>query len=82
MPSAVGASAAVGRARIRSISASGTRTPGTSLAMNSAFRALSNGKMPAIDRQPRLLDALQEALEAATSKIGRVRTNSAPASTL
>ena len=40
------ASAASAR-RIRSSSASGTRTPGTSLAMNSAFRALSNGNTPA-----------------------------------
>ena len=33
--------------RIRRSNGSGTRTPGTSLAMNSAFRRLSNGQSPA-----------------------------------
>ena len=47
MPSATAASWLSVR-RMRSISASGTRTPGTSLAMNSAFRAESNGKIPAM----------------------------------
>ena len=46
MPSAAAASCPSARRR-RSISDSGTRTPGTSFAMNSAFRTLSNGKMPA-----------------------------------
>ena len=57
--------------------------PGTSLAMNSAFLALSNGKTPATTGSRARLDPLQErARSRATSKTGRVTTNSAPASTL
>ena len=69
--------------RMRSSSASGTRMPGTSFAMNSAFRSASNGKTPAMIGSRRRLDPLQErARTPATSKTGRVNTNSAPASTL
>ena len=57
-----------GRRRVRAVGAAhplhaappARGRPGTSLAMNSAFRTLSNGKMPGDDRQPRALDALQE----------------------
>ena len=45
--------ASSGRARrMRSSSASGTDVPGTSLAMNSAWRALSNGSRPATTGSP------------------------------
>ena len=64
-------------------SASGTRTPGTSLAMNSACRRLSSGVMRRQDRNPRRRRSARGTARArATSNTGCVIANSAPASTL
>ena len=60
----------------------GTTTSGTSLAMNSAFSAESNGQRPAMTGICRCAILARKRSKAATSKIGRVTTNSAPASTL
>ena len=69
--------------RIRSISASGTRTPGTSFAMNSALRATFERKHAGNDRQrASTRSASGTRSKPPRSKTGRVTTNSAPASTL
>ena len=81
MPSAVAAAGAVGAphpVQQRVGHADARHFVGHELGVPRAFEREDAGN----DRQPRVLDALQEPLEAATSKTGRVTTNSAPASTL
>ena len=70
-------------ARIRSRISAGTVTPGTSLAMNSAWRRLSSGVMRGQHGNRPVADAVEERRAAPpTSKTGCVIANSAPASTL
>ena len=60
----------------------GRRRPGTSLAMNSALSADSNSQSPARIGTRKCAVFCRKRSNAATSKIGRVTANSAPASTL
>ena len=61
----------------------GTRTPGTSLAMNSACRRLSSGMMPAmIGMRTCRRSAAGTSANPSASNTGCVTANSAPASTL
>ena len=82
MPSAAAASGPSAR-RIRSISASGTRTPGHFVRHELGVARALERENAGDDRQPRRLDALQEPLEARRRRRPAASaTNSAPASTL
>ena len=68
-------------ARIRSTTASGTLTPGTSLARNSAFRSDTRGQMPAMMGMRKLSIRLRKRSSWSRSNTGWVMAYSAPAST-
>ena len=68
-------------AAIRSITASGTTTPGTSVRMNSAFRRLVRGQIPAITGTFKWAILSRKTNSASGANTGCVMMNSAPAST-
>ena len=69
-------------ARIRSTTASGTLTPGTSLARNSALRSETSGQIPATIGMRKLSTRARKRSSWSRSNTGWVIAYSAPASTL
>ena len=67
--------------RILAMTLSGTDTPGTSFARNSAFRSDTSGQIPAITGILTCETAPRNVSSCAASKTGCVIANSAPAST-